>query len=58
MNGKEREDLYKKAQELVDKDHPWIYIANGEQVVGTRKNVKGLKLRASTTQKLAPVSKD
>lgn len=58
MNGKEREDLYKKAQELVDKDHPWIYIANGEQVVGTRKNVKGLKLRASTTQKLDPVSKD
>lgn len=56
-NGPDREQLYKQAQELVDKDHPWIYIANGEQVLGASKNIKGLELEANTSQALWTVEK-
>ena len=56
-NGPDREQLYKQAQEVVDKDHPWIYIANGEQVLGASKAVKNFDILAGTSQALWTIEK-
>lgn len=39
----ERETVYKDLQKEVKDQAPWIFLSNGEQVVGARKNVKGFK---------------
>lgn len=37
----EREQVYKDLQQEVVKQAPWVFLSNGEQVVGAKKNVKG-----------------
>ncbi|MBM7872205.1 peptide/nickel transport system substrate-binding protein [Clostridium pascui] len=37
----EREEVYKEIQKEVKDQAPWVFLSNGEQVVGTSKNVKG-----------------
>lgn len=37
----EREAVYKEIQKEVKAQAPWVFLSNGEQVVGTSKNVKG-----------------
>lgn len=39
----ERESVYKEIQKEVKDQAPWIFLSNGEQVVGASKNVKGFK---------------
>lgn len=39
----ERENVYKEIQREVKDQAPWIFLANGEQVVGASKNIKGFK---------------
>src|SRR5262249_6059587 len=45
----ERERYYKKAQELIARDAPWVPLAHGEVVVATRTSVGGLLLHPSST---------
>ena len=40
-DGPEREKVYHDLQVLLREQAPWVYVENGEQVVGIRKNVKG-----------------
>lgn len=37
----EREEVYKEIQKEVKAQAPWVFLSNGEQVVGTSNNVKG-----------------
>lgn len=39
----ERENVYKELQKEVKDQAPWIFLSNGEQVVGASKNIKGFK---------------
>lgn len=55
-NGPEREELYKQAQEIVLKDYPWLYVANGENVIGAQKYVKNLEVSPSSSQDLSKVT--
>lgn len=48
-NGAEREKLYVEAQHIIMKDFPWLYVANGENVVGVQGYVKGLEISASSS---------
>lgn len=47
MQGRQMEDsdarkkIYYDLQDIIKADAPWIFLNNGEQVVGTRKNVTG-----------------
>lgn len=41
-NSPEREEVYKELQKLVKDEAPWVFLLNGEQVIGASKNVKGL----------------
>lgn len=40
-NSAEREAVYKEIQKVVKEQAPWVFLSNGEQVVGASKNVKG-----------------
>lgn len=40
-NSPEREAVYKELQKEVKNQSPWVFLSNGEQVVGTTKAVKG-----------------
>ncbi|WP_097027856.1 glutathione ABC transporter substrate-binding protein [Clostridium peptidivorans] len=40
-NSPEREEIYKEIQKEVKEQAPWVFLSNGEQVVGTSKSVKG-----------------
>jgi peptide/nickel transport system substrate-binding protein len=40
-DGPEREKVYHDLQVLLREQAPWVYVENGEQVVGIRRNVKG-----------------
>ena len=42
-DAKEREDAYKKAQEIIRDEAPWVFTWIGENLTGTAKNVKGFK---------------
>nr|WP_330396863.1 ABC transporter substrate-binding protein [Anaeromicrobium sediminis] len=39
----ERQELYYTIQEKIVEKAPWVFLQNGEEVVGTRKNIKGFK---------------
>ncbi|MDO5713522.1 MAG: ABC transporter substrate-binding protein [Tissierellia bacterium] len=55
-NGDEREKLYKEAQEMILKDYPWLYVANGENVIGAQSYIKNLELSPSSSQALYKVT--
>ncbi|QEK12949.1 glutathione ABC transporter substrate-binding protein [Crassaminicella thermophila] len=40
-DSKERQEVYYEIQKLIREKSPWVFLNNGEQVVGVRKNVKG-----------------
>ena len=42
-----RAELYRKAQQIIAADAPWIFVDHEQQVVATRANVKGFKLHPS-----------
>ena len=47
--------IYKEAQELVNKELPWMYICYGETVVGMKKNVTGFDIAPTYAQKFGKV---
>jgi len=42
-----RAELYRKAQQIIVADAPWIFVDHEQQVVATRASVKGFKLHPS-----------
>lgn len=62
LQGKEKTDqdarmeAYKKAQELIVADAPWIFLWEGEELVCTRSNVTGLEADPSCRYQLNEVS--
>lgn len=56
LDENKRAEIYKKAQELVNEDMPWLYICYGETIVAGNKNVEGLKLLPKYPQELKDVS--
>ena len=48
----EREAEYKKAQEIVNEEKPWIYICYGKNLVGTRSYVENFDVAPTYTQEL------
>lgn len=51
-----RADIYKRAQELINKEYPWLYICYGETVVAGNKRVEGLDLLPKYPQELKDVN--
>ena len=47
--------IYKEAQELVNKELPWMYICYGETVVGMKKNVTGFEIAPTYAQRFAKI---
>lgn len=47
LDQKKRTELYRKAQRIVTEDVPYVYIDHDIQIVGVRRNLKGLKLHPS-----------
>lgn len=39
----ERQAIYYEAQKIIREKTPWVFLNNGEQVVGVRKGIKGFK---------------
>ncbi|MBU5668738.1 ABC transporter substrate-binding protein [Peptoniphilus sp. MSJ-1] len=52
----QRADIYKRAQELINKEYPWLYICYGETLVAGNKNVSGLELLPKYPQELKDVT--
>ena len=50
-----RRAIYKEAQELVNKELPWMYICYGETVVGMKKNVTGFEIAPTYAQRFAKI---
>lgn len=48
----EREAVYKKAQQIVNEDQPWIYICYGKNLVGASKNVENFDVAPTYAQDL------
>ena len=51
----EREAAYREAQEIITEDAPWIFTWTGENLSGTRSNVKGFSQHPAGHHKLAGV---
>lgn len=51
-----RADIYNRAQELINKEYPWLYICYGETVVAGNKRVGGLDLLPKYPQELKDVN--
>lgn len=54
----ERAELYKRMQEIVVEDAPWVFVANWKQNAVTTANVKGLELQPSFLLELDNVTKE
>lgn len=54
----ERAELYKKMQEIVHEDAPWVFVANWKQNAVTTTAVEALKLQPSFLLELGGVSKN
>lgn len=52
----ERATIYKRAQELINEEYPWLYICYGETLVAGNKNVSGLELLPKYPQELKDVT--
>lgn len=50
-----RAEIYKKAQELINQEYPWLYICYGETLVAANSSVEGLKLLPGYAQELKDV---
>lgn len=50
-----REAAYMEAQEIVRNEAPWIFLNSGENLTGTRKNVKGFKQHPAGHHNLSTV---
>jgi len=48
INPAERSELYKKAQEIIHEDAPWVPMTHANQMVAFRSNVKNIKLSPVT----------
>ena len=48
----EREAIYKKAQEIVNEEKPWIYICYGKNLVGAQSYVENFDVAPTYTQEL------
>lgn len=57
-NQAERADLYKKMQEIVQEDAPWVFVANWKQNAATSEAVSDFKLQPSFFLLLKGVSKN
>ncbi|MCL4425518.1 MAG: ABC transporter substrate-binding protein [Firmicutes bacterium] len=53
-----RYDLYKKAQEVIVKDAPWVFFNHGVDMVAMRKNITGYQLHPTGWVNLQPVDKE
>ena len=51
-----RADIYKRAQELINKEYPWLYICYGETLVAGSNKVEGLDLLPKYPQELKDVT--
>lgn len=51
-----RADIYKRAQELINREYPWLYICYGETLVAGSNRVEGLDLLPKYPQELKDVS--
>lgn len=55
-NSPQREQLYKQAQEIVIKDKPWLFVSNGEQVIGAQSYVKNFEIEATSSQDFSKIT--
>ncbi|WP_024822058.1 MULTISPECIES: ABC transporter substrate-binding protein [Aminobacterium] len=55
-DGDERRAIYEELQTLLVQEAPWVFVHNGEEVVGTSKNVKGFVADPAGYHKLYTVS--
>lgn len=53
-----RYDLYKKAQEIIVKDAPWVFFNHGVDMVAMRKNITGYQLHPTGWVNLQTVDKE
>jgi peptide/nickel transport system substrate-binding protein len=53
----DRERFYRRAQELIARDAPWVPLAHGEVIVAARRSLAGLKLHPSATVYFSTVSR-
>jgi len=51
----ERTEYYKKAQEIIHEDAPWVFLAHSTQNVVFRANVKGFSLNPTSRKFFYPV---
>lgn len=51
-----RAEIYKRAQELINEEYPWLYISYGETLVAANNKVEGLKLLPKYPQELKDVT--
>ena len=51
----ERERFYKKAQDLIAREAPWVPLAHGEVVIAARANLGALRVHPSSTVYFQPV---
>ncbi len=51
-----RAEIYKKAQELINQEYPWLYICYGETLVAANSKVEGLELLPKYPQELKDVT--
>lgn len=51
-----RADIYKRAQELINQEYPWLYICYGETLVAANNRLEGLQLLPKYPQELKDVT--
>ena len=56
-DAKQRQSLYAKAQEILVKDAPWVFISYSKDMAAMRKGVTGYKLHPTGIVRLLPVDK-
>ena len=55
VDDSKREQIYKRAQELINEEYPWLYICYGETIVASNNKVEGLDLLPKYPQELKDV---
>ena len=56
VDDSKREQIYKRAQELINEEYPWLYICYGETIVASNNKVEGLDLLPKYPQELKDVT--
>jgi len=54
-NEEARRQLYYEVQEIIVEDAPWVFLKNGEIVIGTRNNVRGFRANPSGHHRFSAV---